>query len=269
MAKLTLDNGLLLRPSKTHAALWLLHRPVDEGVRCGEVDENGEIVTWDGVYHRKTYVKPLGMIGVYVDYILGLAKAVREAMEKIRLLWKTTPVEALSEHKELAFLGTWVSEKLLGKECGFYIHQFPFAEQLVKRVSADGAMRKRETPCEPESYVAKTPEAPRREHSEKEKAAEMHRLQSLVGYLIWLSCRSRPDLAYGVSMAASQITKDLEECHTRTRHLVQYLATHLSEGLFYRYGEEGEQIDIYGDASFAPGFPLAEPAGFCAWVVMP
>ena len=79
-------------------------------------------------------------------------------MEKIRLLWKTMPVEAPSEHKELAFLGTWVSEKLLGKECGFYIHQFPFAEQLVKRVSADGAMRKRETPCEPESYVAKAAE---------------------------------------------------------------------------------------------------------------
>ena len=54
-------------------------------------------------------------------------------------------------------------------------------------------------------------------------------------------------------MAASVITKDLEECHLRTHHLAQYLATHLSEGLFYRYGEEGGQIDIYGDASFAPG----------------
>ena len=63
MAKLTLDNGLLLRPSKTHAALWLLYHAVDESVRPGEVDENGEIVTWDGVYHHKTYVKPLGMIG--------------------------------------------------------------------------------------------------------------------------------------------------------------------------------------------------------------
>ena len=211
------------------------------------------------MYHYKTYVKPLGMIGVYVDDILGvgLAKAVREAMEKIRLLWKkTTPVEALSEQGELAFLGTWVSEKLLGKEYGFYIHQIPFAEQLVKRVSADGAMRRRETPCEPESYTVRTPEgseAPKREHSEKEKAAEMPRLQSLVGSLIWLSCRTRPDLAYGVSMAASAITRDLEECHLRARHLVQYLATHLSEGLFSWYGEEGEQIDIYGDASFAPG----------------
>ena len=58
-------NGLLLRPSKTHAALWLLYHAVDEGVRLGEVDENGERVTWDGVYHHKTYVKPLGMIGVH------------------------------------------------------------------------------------------------------------------------------------------------------------------------------------------------------------
>ena len=84
MAKLTLGNGLLLRPSRTHAALWFLYHAVDEGVRPGQVDENGELVTPDGVYHYKTYVKPLGMIGVYVDDILGvgLAKAVREAMEK-------------------------------------------------------------------------------------------------------------------------------------------------------------------------------------------
>ena len=114
-------------------------------------------------------------------------------------------------------------------------------------------MRRRETPCEPESYTVGTPKTLKREFSDGEKAAEMHRLQSLVGSLIWLSCRTRPDLAYGVSMAASVITKDLEECHLRTRHLVQDLATHLSEGLFCRYGEEGEQIDIYGDASFAPG----------------
>ena len=175
-------------------------------------------------------------------------------MEKIRLLWKTTPVEALSEQGELALLGTWVGEKnFWERSTGFYIHQIPFAEQLVKRVRADGAMRRRDTPCESESYTARTPETPRREFSDREKAAEMHRLQSLVGSLIWLSCRTRPDLAYGVSMAASVITRDLEECHLRTRHLVEYLATHLSEGLFYRYGEEGEQMDIYGDASFAPG----------------
>ena len=255
VAKLTLGNGLLLRPSRTHAALWFLYYAVDEGTRPGQPDENGELVTPEGVYHYKTYVKPLGMIGVYVDDILGvgLAKAVREAMEQIRLLWKTTPIEALSEHGELSFLGTWVSERLLGKELGFYIHQLPFAEQLVKRVSADGAMRRRDTPCEPESYTGRTPETPGKEFSEKEKAAEMHRLQSLVGSLTWLSCRTRPDLAYGVSMAASMTTKSLEECHQRTRHLVQYLATHLSEGLFYRYGKEGESMDIYGDASFAPG----------------
>ena len=258
MAKLTLGNGLLLRPSRTHAALWFLYSEVDKGTRPGQPDENGELVTPEGVYHYKTYVKPLGMIGVYVDDILGvgLAKAVRVAMEQIRLLWKTTPIEALSEHGELSFLGTWVSERLLGKELGFYIHQLPFAEQLVKRVSADGAMRRRDTPCEPESYTGRTPETPGKEFSEKEKAGEMHRLQSLVGSLIWLSCRTRPDLAYGVSMAASVITKSLEECHQRTRHLVQYLATHLSEGLFYRYGKEGETMDIYGDASFAP-------RGFC------
>ena len=87
------------------------------------------------------------------------------------MLWKTTLVEALSEQGELAFLGTWVSEKLLGKEYGFYIHQIPFAEQLVKRVSADGAMRRRETPCEPESYTVGTPKTPKREFSDGDRNA--------------------------------------------------------------------------------------------------
>ena len=68
----------------------------------------------------------------------------------------------------MAFLGTWVSEKLLGKEYGFYIHQLPFAEQLIKRFSADGAMRRRDTPCEPESYTARTSE-PLGGNSRKEK----------------------------------------------------------------------------------------------------
>ena len=40
MAKLTLDNGLLLQPSKTHAALWLLYHAVDEGVRPGRMEKS-------------------------------------------------------------------------------------------------------------------------------------------------------------------------------------------------------------------------------------
>ena len=52
MAKVTLENGLMLQPSRTYAALWLLYHAVDEGVRSGEVDENEEIVTREVYHHR-------------------------------------------------------------------------------------------------------------------------------------------------------------------------------------------------------------------------
>ena len=119
-------------------------------------------------------------------------------------------------------------------------------------MSAEGAL-KRETLCEPESYSTEMVKGTRKVYSDSEKAKDAHRLQSSIGSLIWFSCRSCPDLAYGVSLAASLITKNIDECSARTRRAVQYLATHISAGIFYRFGEKGEHVDIYGDASFAPG----------------
>ena len=65
-------------------------------------------------------------------------------------------------------------------------------------------------------------------------------------------------------MAASVITKDLEECHLRTRHLVQYLATHLSETFFTDSVKRGSRSTSMATLLLLLGVPLAEPAGFCA-----
>ena len=195
MAKLTLGNGLILRPSKTHAALWLLYHAVDEGVRPGQVDENGELVTPEGVvplqnlcqatWHdrsiRRRYLRSRAS--------QGLSEKPRKksgCFGKLRLLRRFRSKE------NWLFWALGLAKNFWERSMGFNIHQLPFAEQLVKRVSADGAMRRRDTPCEPESYAGRTPETPRREFSEREKAAEMHRLQSLVGSLIWLVMPNSP-----------------------------------------------------------------------------
>ena len=124
MAKITLDNGLLLRSSKTHAALWLLYHAVDEGVRSGEVPGR-----------RKRGDSNLG---------------------------RSVPPQDLRQ--------------AIG-------HDRSIRRRYLRSTTGQGNSR--------------------------------------------LSCRTRPDLAYGASLAASLITRDIDECHTRTRHLVQYLATHL------------------------------------------
>ena len=49
------------------------------------------------------------------------------------------------------------------------------------------------------------------------------RAQGLVGQLLWLSGRTRPDLAYVVSIAASKIVPNPREAVARAEHLARYL----------------------------------------------
>ena len=82
-------------------------------------------------------------------------------------------------------------------------------------------MRKRETPCEPESYTAVAAKGPK-ESLHRIREGNRDAPVAVFGCsLIWLSRRTRPDVAYGVSLAASLITRDIDECNTGTRHLMQ------------------------------------------------
>ena len=85
---------------------------------------------------------------------------------------------------------------------------------------------------------------------------KIKRIQSLLGCLMWLAYRTRPDLAYCVGIAAAPLTGDLKACSSGTRHLLQHVCTHQDAGLFYGFSEdlkrEDATLELYGDASFAP-----------------
>ena len=52
---------------------------------------------------------------------------------------------------------------------------------------------------------------------------QIKRAQQILGALLWLSARTRPDLSYTVSAATSVPKKDLRELEVRLRHLLQYV----------------------------------------------
>ena len=87
----------------------------------------------------------------------------------------------------------------------------------------------------------------------------MKRGQRILGGLLWLSTRTRPDLACAVSMAAQVLTKDIHLLKVRLRHLLQYLNTTKTLGLMYNYpkGKDKKhdltEFTVFSDASFAPG----------------
>ena len=78
-------------------------------------------------------------------------------------------------------------------------------------------------------------------------------LPAIVGCLNWIALRTRPDIAWATSHAASLITHDPDTCFTRIRHICQYL--HHTLGCALRYvtipPETKHKLWVLGDASFA------------------
>ena len=79
-------------------------------------------------------------------------------------------------------------------------------------------------------------------------------LPAIVGCLNWIALRSRPDIAWATSRAASLITHDPDLCFIRVKHICQYLQHTLSDALRYVPipPTSKQKLWVLGDASFAP-----------------
>ena len=79
-------------------------------------------------------------------------------------------------------------------------------------------------------------------------------LPAIVGCLNWVALRSRPDIAWATSRAASLVTRDPDLCFLRVKHICQYLQHTLSYALRYVPIPPTlkQKLWVLGDASFAP-----------------
>ena len=79
-------------------------------------------------------------------------------------------------------------------------------------------------------------------------------LPAIVGCLNWIALRTRPDIAWATSRAASLITHDPDLYFIRVKHICQYL--HRTLGYALRYvpipPTSKQKLWVLGDASFAP-----------------
>eukprot|EP00971_Amphidinium_carterae_P301164 5983402-Amphidinium_carterae.1 len=74
-----------------------------------------------------------------------------------------------------------------------------------------------------------------------------------LGAILWLSTRSRVDLAWSQSVAASVLFGDIEGCTQRTNHMLAYIASTPDLALHYKKpASQNLQLDVYTDASFCP-----------------
>ena len=145
------------------------------------------------------------MSGIYVDDFLttGPPILVQDFMDTLRRLWKTSEPQRLSPSVDLTFLGVTIKmtpDALL-------LHQHNYTEELRREHSAHITARKRMTSGEPDHFRKADPLPPNPSNPEHQEWTK--RGQRILGGLLWLSTRTRPDLAFAVSSTAQVLTRDL------------------------------------------------------------
>ena len=229
--------------SQVHKSLCLI-------VKQQSLQDHSPTTDAFGLTSRVLPDQVVALSGIYVDDFLtaGPPLVVHSFLASLRKMWKTTDPQFLSLDADLPFLG--VSIRMT--KAGILLHQHHYTQDLLHNHSSHISARKRNTSGEPTHFQKDPPLPPDPTNSEHQRWIKIG--QKMLGGLLWLSTRTRPDLAFAVSSAAQVLTKDIELLKVKLRHLLQYLSTTQTLALLYPYPRDREMTDfaVFSDSSFAP-----------------
>lgn len=80
------------------------------------------------------------------------------------------------------------------------------------------------------------------------------RYLSILGSLLYLAIRTRPDIAFSVNFLARFSSKPEEVHWTALRHLLRYISGTKMEGIWFTDEHEGEALVTYCDANWGGDF---------------
>ena len=91
------------------------------------------------------------------------------------------------------------------------------------------------------------------EEPEAVEEANVRLAQKATGEALWLSTRSRPELAHAVGCMASLALKRPLRALEIGKRIMKYLAKTVEYGIWYKVVAEDPMLVVYSDASYAPG----------------
>lgn len=204
------------------------------------------------LWHIKSDKSPecKAVLTTYVDdlLVIGEFEIIQEVIKAIRSLWKTTEPEYLlpNEHGVMRFLGIEI-ERTPGY---MFIHQTRYIHDLLQRFDF--------SKCKP-SYALGPDFSTKNENvsqlSENSVEKIYENCQSCLGGLVWLSTRTRVDIAFAVSRAAQALSVDPVRCWSMCKKILRYLSAHATLGLkMFPFDDPNSvpPLESYSDASFAP-----------------
>ena len=216
----------------------------DENVwRLEELDESG-FIHWNG------------LMSVYVDDILvtGEEFAVHGALQALSGVWTTSSVEWAGVDKPLKYCGFEISEDAKGD--GFHVNQHMYEQEMLQRWNVDEGVEY------PHYKVAEDQEV-----EESPDPNDVRTAQAMAGSLLWLSSRTRPDLAHGVATMSRLMTKAPVKAIQIGTTLMKYVKGNPGVGLRYTthvpddWGAHGQLkvkrsdllLEIFCDIAYSAG----------------
>ena len=247
-------------------ARWSVHR--DETFRKfqwfgGRVDGEGSRFfleqTPEGNLWKVFEESPKGVKGcvghiiVYVDDVMIMAPAAVRAgfLGRLKREWNISTPEEVQRDSWVRFCGfelRWIDDRQLK------IAQPSYTQDLLERHQIEHVrsypMSKLEIPEDPEEGV---------------RPSELKEAQAPAGELLWLAVRSRPDIAFSVSLMSRKLSKNPRWAVKVGMGVLEYLAHTPNHGLIYGLCEADRGfmnslpiarhprlIETYADISFAP-----------------
>ena len=203
-------------------------------------------------------VEVKGFILTYVDDYLYTAERpfMKKIEEVVGKLWKLSlqPILEYGSSGELHYLGCVIA----GRPDGYTMGQKQYTVDLIEKWGMTSASAVGTIDIEAFDEDAEVDEP---------QPADVKAAQKMSGGLLWLSGRTRPDLAFSVSRVASQSTTRPLWSLRLGKRIIRYLIGTKGHVLVFKggYGKDGrckEIIICYADASFEP---TRAQSGFCIY----
>ena len=224
--------------------LGFLKKTPDENIwRIEEVDKILGVVCWTG------------LMSEYVDDLLfasGALDALTTAVEKV---WAISDLEKAGKGKIVKYCGFEIGAA--SNNDGYVIRQKKYEQEMVKRFGITQATGF------PHVHLAEDDEVP----SGEIKESDVKLAQSMAGALLWLTTRTRPDIAMTVSSACRLATKNPCKSVEISKAVMQYVLG-VQGGLHYprnvpkeTWGKRGQLhverhdrlLEVFADIAYGTG----------------
>ncbi|CAE7238296.1 unnamed protein product [Symbiodinium sp. CCMP2592] len=214
------------------------HQLIFEGKRITLLQGTVEPSWWSVLQEGSLLI---GIVVVYVDDLLicGHAAIIKELAKAIREIWKTSDLQLISDGP-LRFLGIEISMCTQG----YALSQKSYIEELI-RLHGIPANRKDVIPLSKDMAVFAV-----NEEESVYSEGELKAAQQWAGELLWISQRTRPDVAFTASLVGSLATRAPRRAAQIGEKVLAFLQRTINLSLIY--GSDGSGLAVYCDASFAP-----------------